>query len=621
MNKDLELNFLPIKSKEFEFPVFVKEANLHSNQPCNYRDAKYYKLFGKGYCVEFNFQNGFKKIIVKSSENVYLTNWYLSYLLERNLRREGLNIKKTNQKFNSLRIYIVIETVKGIGDKTVWFEPYYLKSKELFGFLIDFKFLLDNNYKFDKEVQRLSFSLDNDFRSNINYHIDKYRYVYDFIKQNYSTFKQLGNSIEVSDKFFKLSYSLLKSKEYIFKDNNNDHSQFNGLKKFGPYSMIDSQNILYVYLYNSQSVGYANDLVKSLNGKTFAETFNGLNEFFNLPRQNKQNVRGIKIVSYNIDQKWFDDNLKSKFQDNDKIVIAIIPAKEEKLYYLLKNYCLNNNIPLQVVNNETIKNRKVLKWAVSGIGLQIFTKLGGTPWIVKTDNSGCLIVGIGQSLKRNKDGKIIKFRAFSVLFESSGKFQMIKPLADTSQKEQYLKEIAKNVSNLLEKFGKHYKKIVFHVPEKIKKKDIEVIENILKKNTNNVELYILRINDNPKFFGYNTNNNSLVPYEGSYVKLSDNEYLVWTEGLCYYKTNVAQKRYANPLYVNFYYYNNGKIKDEKLLLQDILNLSGANYRSFNAKSLPVSIFYPKLIANFYKNFEQFSLGDCNLGDVKRPWFL
>ena len=61
------------------------------------------------------------------------------------------------------------------------------------------------------------------------------------------------------------------------------------------------------------------------------------------------------------------------------------------------------------------------------------------------------------------------------------------------------------------------------------------------------------------------------------------------------------------------------IGDEQVL-QDLVNLSGANWRGFNAKSAPVSIFYCHLVADLIRRFQE---RDLPLPEVKelRPWFL
>jgi hypothetical protein len=246
----------------------------------------------------------------------------------------------------------------------------------------------------------------------------------------------------------------------------------------------------------------------------------------------------------------------------------------------------------------------------------MFTKLGGIPWIVETHNNSCLIVGIGQSIERTEKS-ISRFFAYSVLLEASGKFLKIEPLADERTKDDFLKAVADNVNKILDENNK-YQRIIFHVPEKIKIETVKKIEEILKESRKKVELYILRINDDSKYFGYDLKNNSMIPYESSYIQLSENEYLVWTEGLNYHNPKPL-KRYGNPLYIQFFY-TNMQNYDKILLLQDILNLSGANYRGFNAKALPVSLYYPKLISRFYKHFKEIKLDQISV-ETDKLWFI
>jgi len=110
----------------------------------------------------------------------------------------------------------------------------------------------------------------------------------------------------------------------------------------------------------------------------------------------------------------------------------------------------------------------------------------------------------------------------------------------------------------------------------------------------------------------------LIPSESSYIQLNENEFLVWTEGLNYHNPRPL-KRYGNPLYIQFFYSNQQNYAKE-LLLQDILNLSGANYRGFNAKALPVSLYYPKLISNFYKHFKEINLDQISV-KTDKLWFI
>mgnify|MGYP001489793246 FL=1 len=613
MNKNkIALNFLPLNTSKFSFNVFTRKSSPNEKRwdenirllklPDN--DNKYINFW-----VSFEQFEDSEEITINSNINIELTKWYLFTLLKNRLKNENIEFKPSEKSFNPFRIYIITEEITEKGKKSVWIEPYYLKIKNEFGFLVDYKFIKNQNSVFDKYIQRLSLSLNDSYQSNKNFYIDKYRYIINFLKKDFSNFKELSQYLIIDTNFEKLTCKELKTKNYIFR-NNNSNSQFNGLMQYEVFQPAPNTNQLtYIYLIKDDKKQYANDLIKALNGEF--PTFKGVNKL-GLPKQTNDNTRALIIEDYNN----FKDKLEEISSNINFIIISIFPSKEEKFYYELKNYCLNKNIPLQTIHIETIADENKLKWSVSGIALQMFTKLGGVPWLVKTENNNCLIVGIAQSIERTGEN-ISRFFAYSVLLEASGKFLKIEPLADEKTKNDFLNTVVNNVSRILDE-NKNYQRIIFHVPEKIKKETVKKIEEILIKSRQNVELYILRINDDSRFFGYDENNNSLIPYESSYIQLSENEFLVWTEGLNYQNPRPL-KRYGNPLYTQFFY-SNQKNYNKELLLQDILNLSGANYRGFNAKALPVSLYYPKLISNFYKHFKEINLDQISV-KTDKLWFI
>jgi hypothetical protein len=56
-------------------------------------------------------------------------------------------------------------------------------------------------------------------------------------------------------------------------------------------------------------------------------------------------------------------------------------------------------------------------------------------------------------------------------------------------------------------------------------------------------------------------------------------------------------------------------------LQDIINLSGANWRGFNAKSVPISIYYSKIITEYISEFGDIVDVEKMSVTNDKPWFL
>jgi hypothetical protein len=130
---------------------------------------------------------------------------------------------------------------------------------------------------------------------------------------------------------------------------------------------------------------------------------------------------------------------------------------------------------------------------------------------------------------------------------------------------------------------------------------------------------VVKVNHNSRFFGANRSVNSLVPFEGTQVKLGHGEYLVWFEGIFPDKPTVT-KAFPGPTHLQFLRVTEGQNVNDEILLQDLINLSGANWRGFNAKSAPVSIFYCHLVAEMVHDFQQRGLPLPAVNDL-RPWFL
>jgi hypothetical protein len=612
--RQIALNFLPLNKSKFDIVVWKLLCEPPEKKLSE--DIRQFKLPDetgeyKPHWVSFSDFNGATEDKISSDNNIYLTKFYLYNLLKQKLQDSKIEFlqREKEKKFAPYHLYIITENTEW-GKRVIRFEPYYLKTKKLFGFLVDYRFLKDPNIPFDRKIQQLSFSLDKKWRSNTGYHIDKYGYITNFLNQNLKKFSKLRDNLEILGKFETIDCKFLNLRKYIFDGNKEHKSQFEGLNQFGPFEKIENGEITYIYIFQQDHIDYVNYLIKALNGKSFA-TFGGLSKF-GLPEQTKENTKGIKIKS-------FDEDIETHINElsQNSIIISVFPAKEEKFYYKLKSICFKKDIPLQAIHIETIIDENKLKWSLAGIALQMLAKLGGIPWIIEAENRDCLIIGIGQSIERNEANKPIRFFAYSILLDSSGKFLTIEPLAEATDKNEYFQRIGERIPQIIKQYP-YYRKIVFHIPEKIKREAIEKIEYTLENLDKSIELYIIRVNDDSKFFGYDINNNSLIPYESAYIQLSPKEFLLWTEGLNFHNPT-PRKRYANPIYIDFYYSNQENV-DYKSFLQDILNLSGVNYRGFNAKALPVSMFYPKLISNFYKYFKKYEL-PAPIEKKDKMWFL
>jgi hypothetical protein len=631
---NIKLNFLAVTPLTFEFEVFRK---LKTEEDEKEEGIYVYHLPKDAHAnertpflVTFEPRPDFEKFTASSSETIGLTKKYLTRQLLKTLSDKPSPFPFRQAKtFTDDKIEFVIGTeIKG--EKIIYLNPYYFEEQARYGFLIDYEFSLAEGQKFDKEVQRLSLSLDKNYKSNRNYYSEKYHLIQAFLTKIYPVIQYIpldDGQLQIANKLTEVQGLLLNTKEYIFKNNYTSKSQFQGIKNYGPYSGVQNE-VLFVFIFEERFRSFANDIYLSLVGKSNPGTFPGFQQMFQVPF-GLNNVKHIKLTDGSKGQlDYAVEQIKGiKNENGNKKIIgmyledhAVGDDVSSSNYYYLKYHFIEENIPLQVVNFRNLGGTNALKWSTSNLALAMFSKLGGIPWIVKPSNNNCLILGVGSSHKREPaTGRITKYFAYTVCLDSSGLYKELAILANEESKEDYITNLKNSVVALLksDKFNQ-YKTCVLHLPFKIKQNEIQALSAAINE-VSDMEFVTIKVNLGNKYFGY-SDHNTLVPYESSFIKLSRTEYLVWFEGLQYGK-EVVDKRLANPVHIQFLHLKSQPRVDERKFLQDVLNLSGANWRGFNAKSIPISIYYSQLITDYSKAFEgihednKFSLSN------EKPWFL
>jgi hypothetical protein len=630
-NANIHINFFPVINQDFEFHIYIHPC-ADSVQKTNsfLFPVKKYKLLIESnetyqhYFVAFDNQENFQSVTINANNNNVLT---LRYLYE------SLVKKLTSIHFEYIlgdkyrQVIDIINDKFDIGNEAISLLPVY--NNGTFGFLVDYHFIKERNVPFNKAMQIKSLSLDSSGESNLNYYSDKYQKIQIFVKSKWnSLFNPLDEStgVIVSNKMLDFSCHRLDAKKYIFGNGKYGNSQFKGIATNGPYGKFKDNPFL-CFVYRNDDIQLSRELYLALQGKTYP-TFRGMQAMFGL-QMNKDNVKGFAVDDYteaSIDKLISEIKLSSC--DRNTLPIVLVPwvkdtatDEQSKSYFLMKHHFLQNDMPSQFVGIPRAINYNSLKWSISSIGLQIFTKIGGSPWCMDAKTKNCLIIGIGQSYKIDDEHHIERYFSYSILSDSSGLFQNIKILSEADNERQYLDTLSKNLKSIIELQMDDYTNIAIHTSFRVRDKEIRIINNIImelstKKGNNFV---VLRFNNTHHYMGFDMNNNALTPYESSVVQLSKKDYLVWFEGLSSV-TNTIRTRIGQPMHIFIDYARSYDYSQIEPYLQDALNLSGANWRGFNAKTTPVSILYAKLLSGFLAAFDKYNLDDINIEKLT-PWFL
>jgi hypothetical protein len=634
----ISLNFLPILAESFSFTIYRQEDRGQRKEVLGQEVSKQSLPIDKcdpnsrsDYWVSLKEMDSFESFECHADFNQFVTRNFLYDCLLNVCQSAKPKIFFSEEKgLVENRLSFVLANHPE-GEEIVWLQPYYLKSAKRFGFLIDYKFKRSSDVAFSKRIQQLSLSLDDKGRENRNFYSDRYDKIQWFINcylDNLFPLSFQQGTIKIAKKLILLSADALAKKTYVFNNNKTHESQYLGIKRHKPLITLDESPVLF-FVYRQQDRLLSLDLYKALRGESFPNVFPGTHTMFGF-RLSPDNVHGISVSNFKETEMLQVRDKVLSFKASHIIVILIAPWDDEEIedsndYFKAKHIFVSAQIPSQVVRLHTLERDTRLQWSTSNIALQSFAKLGGKPWKVQPKHGRCLIVGVGQSHRvKSEDGKRIieRYYAYSVLSESSGLFKELRVLGRADNSKQYLIELRESIAKIVDEHRSTFQRFVIHAPYKISKGELDAIRSGFESFAENTEnqFVVLKINSRNKFFGYSHTNNSLVPFESTYVTLAWNEYLVWFEGLQYHNPKVA-RRYDRPIHIKFYYSSSElSLADQLDYLQDAVNLSGANWRGFNAKNLPVSIYYAQLIARFANKFAELDLPEVDLDNLN-PWFL
>lgn len=617
----IKLNYLPIDLTEginiYVHPYSSGDSKL-------FLENRIHKLDGDLLEISLIERDDFKLIEYVYSNNYNLTKWIILHEVYKGLNSiEGTDVS-IKDRGKSSNVEVVVSSHE-LGNRVIKITPYSINAEKTVGILFSYEFRAKDRNNRSKETQILSLSLSKNGMENKNIYSDRFKIALWFIKKYIAKINS-NSSITISDSLLEVKEKRLKKKEYLFKDNQIHNSQFLGVRKYGPYQKIDN-GVLYIFLFENRYRIFANDLFKALKGISYPGTFSGMDKFFGLKLESS-NIQHVAISNYSEEELSIAiGKIEAIDNSTDKqpIVVFIEPSIDESLipspYYYTKLECVKRNIPVQVINHESRSKKNALKWSASNIGLQIFAKCGGIPWLVKPSVTDCLILGVGTSHTFDEETNTVsKYYAYSVCLDSTGVFKELVVLGSGTDRDAFHLELRQSIKSLFNGGNfSEYKRCALHVPSKLRRDEIESLNQALTE-VSDVDFSIVKVNIYNPLYGFSTHNTK-VPYESDYVKIDENQFLVWFEGLQYGR-EIVRNRIGGPVHLEILFERLTSQGTSRMdYIQDVVNLSGANWRGFNAKLNPVSIYYSKIVSKYKAEFEKIDTLQQDSIEYNLPWFL
>lgn len=628
----IELAFFPFKEPMPSFNLYRK---LRPSSDSYVRDDDTlgsYKLPAQpsdeewsSYVMRLSAAEGFEIVEIDAHQNPMLTIQYLSALLKAWSKVDAAEYADERDLSGFWKEISFNMINHSEGREQLIVQPYYFKAEQRFGFLLDFHFRLNSDQPFNRRVQQLSLSLNSYGQRNKNFYIDRLHKITTFADKIFSgaggrwTIPSLPGFV-LEKKLLAIRAEREEARVFVFSGSNTGRSQFKGIQDQGPVKVAEPVNLVFCFVERDRQL--AREVVAGLLGKNqrFSQAFKGYEGFF----RSKIAVDGNPVVLPDYSERSIDTILQRVVDEPNSLPVLVLPKDEENAYLYHKAIFVRQARPTQVVTTDLIRNPSQFKWALSNIALQIFCKTGGIPWKLKPQSENCLIIGVSQAHQVSETG-VKKYLAFSVLTDSTGMFQKIEVLSqERTDEREYLQEFKVSLQKLLRDEGLKYGRIVLHTSFSLKKKEMHELEDAVREcassaEVKDVEFAVVKVNSKHRFFGVNPAENSLVPYDSTVARIGPREYLIWFEGI-YPDKKTVSKDFPSATHIKIIYSSpEFRIKDHELI-RDLINLSGANWRGFNARSSPISVFYCHLVAGLVRDFQTHGY-PVPAVEVVRPWFL
>ncbi|MCW9705772.1 Piwi domain-containing protein [Fodinibius salsisoli] len=492
---------------------------------------------------------------------------------------------------------------------------------------------------------------------NVNRQHDKYNLINTFLKRfkgdqyfklfdNSETYFKIQNNfldiLKKNSNEISIFGSRLNKRRFIFDENKptSNIGQYQGIRKYGPYKGLDNpEEIEYLFIYPSGNNNSANSLYFAL--KNGLGSFPGIESYFKMSI-NKDSLHKIEVEKNGTDLRSrtasYYKAVKTYLETTDGLVgsntIAFIifpetkPSEYPNPYYAVKALLLKHGITSQAVNIETI-NSSNFKWSIGNIALATFAKLGGIPWRVENKSSANqLIFGVGRKyLYDQDDNSLNKIVGFTLCITPEGEFKSISTFSPFESEQTYLENLSNQVEQSIQgvlKNSEEIDEIIVHFPKRSSYRERSSIKRALENLSEN-EGYLfpfatVRVTDGDPYQIWDKSHRTFLPKEGNFTFIKPQDALLVVPGRQDKQSLAGVPK--SPIRVSLDSSNLPSTNFKQLLTQTYA-LSGANWRGFNAREMPITIFYSELIAELMGRLSKYEINfEEGLDKLKNtPWFL
>lgn len=431
-----------------------------------------------------------------------------------------------------------------------------------------------------------------------------------------------------------------------------------GLSNFGPYDSInfDIKKPIVLCLCHRANRGYFSNFLSNLK--------DGISQskYFQKGLLKKYDLQDIffdikEIQSYSFDE--YLNIIKNYDETKPHLAIIEIPSEFKRLadndnpYYKIKAKLLSLEIPIQFVTSEKVKDHN--EYILNSIALQIYAKLGGTPWVLPSHRSVDreIIIGVGHSwLRQNqyKGAEQNRVVGITTFLSSDGQYLLGDKVKDVPF-EKYFEELLKSLKNSIMRLSSEQGwsegdtiRLIFHIFKPIKNTEFDVISQLIKDTPQyKIKFAFVTISKfhpnllfdvsqkGVKKYGSKGVKGEYIPGRGSNVFLDSETCIVQMFGAKELKT--AKHSMSSPMQIKIRTpqgkYDNNDLSDLLFydltyITQQIYSFTYLSWRSFLPGEKPATMLYSELISRMLgkmRSVPGWDADNLNYSLKRKKWFL
>jgi hypothetical protein len=354
------------------------------------------------------------------------------------------------------------------------------------------------------------------------------------------------------------------------------------------------------------------------------------------------------------------ENLISKIDKKPDLAIIEIPESfrslpdNENPYYRIKAKLLLLEIPVQFILSRKVQKHD--EYLLNSISLQLYAKLGGTPWVLASNKSVDreIVIGLGHSILRSNSysgAEQTRVVGISTFFTGDGQYLLSNKAKDVSY-EEYFNELLASLNDSFEnlKNEQGWKngdtiRLIFHIFKPIRNIEFDVVSELIRKYKDfKVQFAFVTISKKHPFLLFDPNqpgvrkyNDSselkgkFVPERGKNIILDSSSCLVQMLGPKEIKSD--NHGASNPILVKIRLpqgnYDASSIEDLlftdlNYITQQLYSFSYLSWRGFLPGELPATMLYSGLISKLLgklRRIEGWQPSVLNFTLKRKKWFL